>query len=113
MFIIEKLFIDDTKLSKVLIALAGLTISMEAPRPVINAVVKRGKIKANSSSSSLRDLYRDKLIADFKDQRVTKLTMNEIVEGLGGAFTSVGKMNSDLVADKILKRIGRGHYQVL
>ena len=46
MFIIPNVYVDDKHLAKLLTAMAGVVIKMDMPRPVINAVVEKGEIRA-------------------------------------------------------------------
>ena len=114
MFIIEKLFIDDKKLAPVLTALAGLVISMEPPRPVVNATVTSNKVVKQISTNGGTMIGR---VADamtmHKGQRITTDQLKEIIKVAGGNPSSLSGTKLWLTKNKQLKGISRGQYQVL
>ncbi len=114
MFIIEKLIIDDKKLAPVLTALAGLVVSMEPPRPMVNATMTSNKVvkQISPNGGTISGRVGDQM-ALHKGQRVNSDQLKEMIKVAGGNPNSIGSMRNWLVDHKMIKSISRGQYQVL
>jgi hypothetical protein len=112
MFIIEEIFIDDKKLADVLRALTGLVIEMKPPRPVINAVVKKGKIKQATPETSLKE----KFFAEIKkfpiNTVMTSDEVKEVVTKVGGQPSGYTYYANLLTESGYATRRGRGQFVV-
>lgn len=113
MFILNNIFVDDKHLPKVLTAMAGLVISMDVPRPVINAVVKNGKVAQASSTAS----FKGRLIEYLGTIKGTTITTTELkakFAELGANPNSLnGALTSQLLDEKVLKRKSKGVFFTL
>jgi len=110
MFIIEKLFIDDLKLHKVLQALSGLVISMDPPRPVVNAVVKKGKVKQDQPETSMRDRFLQSITKLPLNTVLTSEQIKEIITKIGGQPTGYTYYANLLLESGYATRRGRGQF---
>lgn len=113
MFVIQRMFIEDKNLSKVLIALAGLVVNMDAPQPVVNAVVKKGKLEQETSGSSLKDRVIEKLRMKRKGQVISSTDLTNIIAEVGGTPASKNYIQKLLFEEKFMKSKERGSYVIL
>lgn len=112
MFVIEKLFIEDKQLPKVLYAVTGLVYKMEPPRPVVNAVAKNGNLKQASSATSLKDQMFE-WASHLKGKQITSKDVKEQVKTFGGAESSAYYVTTELIKAKLMKRKANGVFTVL
>lgn len=107
-------FVEDKHLPKILHAMSGLVLNMEPPQPVVNAVVKKGKVETSSMGDSvlarIKNLISSKLA---KGDEFTSDTLKLMVKDAGGNVASTGTYRSRLVEDKTIKLKERGVYTVL
>jgi hypothetical protein len=88
MFVIQKMFIEDKNLPKVLYALSGLVLNMEAPQPVVNAVVKKGKVEQASSNASLKSRVLETIATMKKGTEMTSAELKGLITKRRGNETS-------------------------
>jgi hypothetical protein len=117
MFVIPNMYVEDKHLAKVLSALAGLVISMEVPRPVINAVVHKGKIKqavaTNGSGDTIISLVKDKVASFAKGTELPVSQIRTIIHDSGGTSGTSGYYTNQMKIQKIIKLKQRGTWVVL
>lgn len=111
MFRIPAFFVEDKNLPKVLTALQGLALNLEAPQPVTNAVVKNGKVAAaKPEASSMKEQVLSK-IAELPSGTVfTVANLKQIITSVGGAESSHSHFTKEIKKAKLAKMRSRGHY---
>jgi hypothetical protein len=117
MFVIERLFIEDKNLAKVLTALDGLVLNMEPPRPVSGATVKQGQVKATSENPGIRrpqaNSRQSRLILWLKENPGEEISLAEMAAKLvelGGQASTMNGLINKLIKDGIVKRKHPGVY---
>ncbi len=110
MFRIPSFLVEDKNLPKVLTALAGLALNLEAPQPVTNAVVKNGKVVAETEGGSIREQLESKISSLPKDTVLTSANFKQLIVSLGGAETSYNHFIAYLKEAKLIKMRSRGTY---
>lgn len=111
MFIIERLILDDSKLAKVLTLLAGNIVDMSAPRPLVNAEVKQGKVKSKVSGINIKDRMIEK-ISQRNGGLITTDELKLLLHDAGGAPTSLNNMTKDIIDAGVMERQSRGVFSV-
>jgi len=112
MFVIEKIFVEDKKLAQVLTALAGLVLDpMPAPRPVVNAEVAKGKVKAISPErGSIIGRIAGQVQKMQPGHEFDSASMKELIHAAGGNPNSIGTVRNWLTERKLIKSKERGLY---
>lgn len=117
MFVIPNMYMEDKHLAKVLSAVAGLVISMDVPRPVINAVVHKGKIKqavaTNGGGGTIITLVRDKILGFAKGTDLPVSQIRTFIKEAGGTSGTSGYYTNQLKKQKVIKLKQRGTWTVL
>lgn len=114
MFVIEKIFIEDKKLAQVLTALAGLVLDMPAPKPVVNAEVKKGKVRqASVEGTSMIGRVASQVQRMQSGESFTSDDLKAIITSASGNVNSIGTVRNWLVERKLIKNKERGVYTVL
>src|SRR5882672_508139 len=113
LFVITNVFVDGKNLSKLLRASAGLVVKMDVPRPVINAVMDKGIIKAASNAKGVKEKVIE-LVREFaKGTDIPATQFRTIVERAGGSSGGSGYYTQMLKEQKILKLKHRGLWTVI
>lgn len=108
-------FVEDKNLPKVLIAVQGLALNMEAPQPVVNATVVKGKVKAvKEGGYSLINEVTAILVKYKKGTGFNSALLKDIIARAGGQPGSFGYISNQLRKNKIIK-LGKpkGQYIIL
>ena len=118
MFVIERLFIEDKNLAKVLTVLAGLVLNMEPPKPVTVKTTARqeGQPKLGRPKGPVRESRKATLVTWLKEQQGKEITRTQLISKLvelGGSELTMNGMVGQLVQEKVLERKGTGIYLAL
>ena len=114
-FLIPEFIVEDKNLPKVLRALAGLVVNLQAPRPVVNAEVIQGKVKQirTIEGSPLVMLVAQK-IRESNLTEITSTTIRNFIAEVGGQTGSYSYFIGMLHKMKVLKKSKvRGTYLVI
>lgn len=103
-------FVEDNKLSKVLHAVQGMVLNMEPPQPVVNAVVEKGTVKAETKATSIKELFLEHIERLPKDTVIATGNIKQVLEQLGGSASSYNHFVSFAKKAKLLKARSRGHF---
>jgi len=113
LFVITNIFVAGKNLHKLLRASAGLVVKMDVPRPVINAVMEKGAIRAVSNATGIKQKMVE-LIRQFgKGTEIPSSQIKTLVERAGGAPGGSGYYTQMLKNEKILKLKQRGLWTVI
>jgi hypothetical protein len=102
--------VEGKHLERVMESISGVALNMKPPQPVGNAVVKKGKVKAESSASS----YKDLVLKDFRD-----LAPNSVFDAIavkasiakhGGSESAYNHYIRAILEEKIATRRSRGTF---
>lgn len=105
--------VEDKNLAKVLTNLAGLTLNMEPPQPVINATVQKGKVKETSpEGGNVTGCIRDLLKGLTKGTEISRIRLMELVKLNGGDPNSASYVATKMKDEGILTQAKRGMYTV-
>lgn len=105
-FVIPRLFVDDKQLPNVLRLLAGHIISMDAPQPVVNASVVKGKLQADSGGT-----MTEAFIAHIHKTKLTAVRTKDVKQfllALGKSESSCQHVLKQAVGLGALKKKGKG-----
>lgn len=83
--------VEDKNLAKVLTSLAGLTLNMEPPQPVVNATVQKGKVKQVSAEGSITGRVAE-AVAKHKFDTINRAEIGKLIVKNGGNVSGVGTM---------------------
>lgn len=106
-------FVEGKHLEKVLSAVSGVALNMEAPQPVVNATVQKGRVTQASSAVSMKGRLIEVIKQTGKGKTFTTTQLKEAITGLGGTGTSFNHFAVELIKAKVLKRKGRGEFTIL
>jgi hypothetical protein len=102
MFRIE-IFVDDRKLSYVLLQLSGHVIEMKAPQPVANAQLRNGRVAAKTSGNRV-----EMLMKHLAEKKITEMTGPDVVRdfcvGIGLSDKSYSNVLNNALKARLLKR---------
>ena len=112
MFRVE-MFVDDTKLGKLLRSVAGVSLGQPKVHPVVNAAVsERKEVVAASPAKSKTDLVLQKL-EKRAGETITTEDLYTLAKAVGLAPDGIAYIRQKALGQKILKRIKRGVFKVL
>jgi hypothetical protein len=102
--------VEGKHLERVMESISGVALNFQPPQPVGNAVVKKGKIKAESSATSIKDL----VLNDFKERAPNTVfgsadVKNSITKH-GGTDSAYNHYVKSLLEEGIINRRGRGQF---
>src|SRR6266436_8967117 len=103
LFVITNVFVDGKNLSKLLRASAGLVVKIDVPRPVINAMIDKGTIKAASPHTGVKDKVIETLRHFSKGTDIPISQLRTIIKDADGASDTPGYYTQMLKNKKILK----------
>lgn len=113
MFVIEEIFVEDKHLAQVLTLLSGLVLDMKAPRVVVNAVAKKGKIKQASPETTSKDRFLELVKKKYKQSDVVSMEdLKDLIVEIGGAPTGSTYYAAALLDSGTATRRGRGQYVI-
>lgn len=113
LFVITNVFVDGKNLHKLLRASAGLVVKMDVPRPVINAVMEKGTIKAASPASGVKGRVIELLGKFSKGTDLPISQVRTLVKEAGGSPEGTNYYTQILKKEKLLKMKSRGLWTVL
>lgn len=113
MFIIPNVYVDDKHLAKLLTAMAGVVIKMDMPRPVINAMVDKGEIKAISKGGSAKAGVANAIAKFAKGTELPISQIRTMIKDVGGSPDSASYYINSLKNEKVIKLKQRGTWIVL
>lgn len=115
MFKIE-IMVEDKNLPKVMWALDGLVVGMPQTLPVRGAVAVKAKgqtkIKPDGNGSTIKERVT-KAIYDTGLTAITSAIIRRFTVEAGGKPQSAYTVTYLLTKDKVLKKVEKGHFQVL
>ena len=103
-------FVEGKHLERVMEAINGVALNFQPPRPVGNAVVKQGKIKAETPAISMKDLVLNDIKAMPPNTVFGTAEIKAIIRKHGGADTSYAHFVMVITEAKIATRRGRGQF---
>jgi hypothetical protein len=85
---------------------------MEAPQPVVNAVVSNGKVQQAKPGANIKERLFARAKGRAKGERILTDTLKEWVVEEGGSASSVNTFTTYMVDEGVLKRIAKGQFSI-
>lgn len=113
LFVIQNVFVDGKNLHKLLRAGAGLIVKMDLPRPVINAVIDKGTVRAATGARGIKEKFTELVRQFAKGTDLPTSQLRNLMKQAGGSEGGIGYYTQALKNEKVLKLKERGLWTVL
>ncbi len=102
--------VDGKHLERVMEAINGVALNFQAPQPVGNAVVKKGKVAAASTAVSYKDLVLNDIKAMPTNTVFTSQEVKALIRKHGAADSAYNHYIMAILDAGAAVRRGRGHF---